>query len=243
LEKEMRENNRYYRRSRIPEETFRQIVFHFAADESATSVARMTGLTRKSVNNIFQKIRRRIAEHEERSSPLSAAQSQGNDSLSCTRCTCGRCRKGISVNTPLFALLTEQGQVFAAEVPDCRKPLLRAMIRGKLRPANLPVNGWHGYDALVDAEFHRPFVVRRAGASYGQAQDAAALLDGAVRAGEDGVDGIETFWSFARQRLQKFNGIPRRTFYLHLKETEWRFNQGRVDAVDRLLQLIEGHPL
>jgi transposase len=32
------------------------------------------------------------------------------------------------------------------------------------------------------------------------------------------------YWSFAKRRLQKFNGVSKETFYLHLKECEWRFN-------------------
>jgi len=29
------------------------------------------------------------------------------------------------------------------------------------------------------------------------------------------INGIESFWSFAKRRLQKFNGVPAHTFYLH----------------------------
>ena len=44
------------------------------------------------------------------------------------------------------------------------------------------------------------------------------------------VNGIESFWSFAKRRLIKFNGIPRHTFYLHLNETEFRFNHRQRDS-------------
>ena len=39
------------------------------------------------------------------------------------------------------------------------------------------------------------------------------------------INGIENFWSFAKQRLAKFHGLSRRTFYLHLKESEFRYNK------------------
>lgn len=38
------------------------------------------------------------------------------------------------------------------------------------------------------------------------------------------INGIESFWSYAKLRLMKFHGVPRATFYLHLKECEFRFN-------------------
>ena len=35
---------------------------------------------------------------------------------------------------------------------------------------------------------------------------------------------MENFWSFIKTRLVKFKGIAKSTFYLHLKECEFRFN-------------------
>jgi transposase len=43
------------------------------------------------------------------------------------------------------------------------------------------------------------------------------------------VNGIESFWSDAKRRLVKFNGVARHTFHLHLKETEYRFNHRHDD--------------
>ena len=38
------------------------------------------------------------------------------------------------------------------------------------------------------------------------------------------VNVIEVFWSFAKRRLVKFNGINSDNFILHLKECEFRHN-------------------
>ncbi len=38
------------------------------------------------------------------------------------------------------------------------------------------------------------------------------------------INGIEGFWGMGKVRLAKFKGLPRHTFHLHLKETEWRYN-------------------
>jgi transposase len=58
----MPREKRHYRRSRIPESKFCELVRFFAQDLSATDVAHLIGLTRKSVTNIFLKLRQRIAE-------------------------------------------------------------------------------------------------------------------------------------------------------------------------------------
>jgi transposase-like protein len=39
------------------------------------------------------------------------------------------------------------------------------------------------------------------------------------------INGIENFWSFAKQRLAKFHGLSRKNFYHHLKECEFRYNK------------------
>lgn len=44
------------------------------------------------------------------------------------------------------------------------------------------------------------------------------------RGGDAYGNGIENFWSFAKRRLAKFNGVSRKTFLLHLKECEFRYN-------------------
>jgi transposase len=38
------------------------------------------------------------------------------------------------------------------------------------------------------------------------------------------INGIENFWNQAKRHMRKFNGIPKDTFWLFLKECEWRFN-------------------
>jgi hypothetical protein len=67
----MERRNRYYARSRISEKKSRQLLRYFAMDFSATDVAQLTGLTRKTVTVIFLKLRQRIAEECEQASPFS----------------------------------------------------------------------------------------------------------------------------------------------------------------------------
>ncbi len=57
------------------------------------------------------------------------------------------------------------------------------------------------------------------------------------------INGIESFWSFAKRRMVKFNGIAHHTFYLHLKETEFRFNHRKEDLYKSLLRLFRDNPI
>jgi transposase len=62
--------NRYYRRSRISEKKFRQILRYFAMDLTTGKTSELTYVTRKSVNSIFQKIRLRLVEECARHAPI-----------------------------------------------------------------------------------------------------------------------------------------------------------------------------
>ena len=45
-----------------------------------------------------------------------------------------------------------------------------------------------------------------------------------ARDGHCHINGIESFWSFTKRRLAKFNGV-KVNFELHLKECEWRWKK------------------
>jgi transposase-like protein len=47
---------------------------------------------------------------------------------------------------------------------------------------------------------------------------------------------LENFWSYSKKRLAKFNGVSRKTFYLHLKESEFRYNN-KSDILMLLTQI------
>ena len=57
------------------------------------------------------------------------------------------------------------------------------------------------------------------------------------------VNGIDSFWSFAKRRLAQFNGLAEQTLYLHLKECEFRFNNRHADLYAILLRELRKNPL
>ena len=53
------------------------------------------------------------------------------------------------------------------------------------------------------------------------------------------LNGIESFWSFAKARFHQFKGLPKHAFLPHLKKVEFRFNYRCKDFNKLLYQ----HPL
>ena len=53
------------------------------------------------------------------------------------------------------------------------------------------------------------------------------------------INGIEGFWSYAKERLLKFHGVSRENFVYYLKELEFRYNF-RANLDDILYDLLGG---
>jgi len=57
------------------------------------------------------------------------------------------------------------------------------------------------------------------------------------------INGIEGFWGYAKSRLAKFRGMSKHTFYLHLKECEFRFNHRHEKMYEILLDSCRKMPI
>jgi transposase len=225
----MTQKNRYYSRSKISEAKFRQLIRYFAMDLTATDCAELTGLSVRSVNSIYQRIRSRLAQQCEQVSPL-GGELEADESYFGPRRIRGLRGRGAGQKTVVFGLLKRGSNVYTEIVPNASKAILQAIIRGKADVASvIHTDRWRGYDGLVDVGFDKHFRV-----NHGQNEFAR---------GNAHVNGIESFWSYAKRRLVQFNGVPRHTFYLHLKETEFRFNHRHADLYKALLSLLNKHPL
>ena len=226
----MQRLNRYYRRSRIAEAKFRLLIRYFALDLHAADAAQLTGISHRSVITIFGKIRQRIADECERQSPFKDGDVEVDESYFGPHRVRGKRGRGASGKTIVFGLLKRDDKVYTEIVPDCKKATLQAIIRGRVSvEAVIHSDGWRGYDGLVDVGYAKHYRVH-----HGQNEFANELSH---------INGIESFWSYAKRRLQKFNGVPAATFNLHLKECEWRFNHRHDNLYLELLRLLRHHPL
>lgn len=225
----MKPKNRYIIRARITEHVFRKFLSHFSVDIEATKIAQLTGLNRNTVNRLAQLIRRRMAEDCERQSPL-GGEVEVDESYFGPRRVRGKRGRGAAGKTIVFGVLKRNGRVYTEIIPDVKKRSLQAIIRGKVDVGSIiHSDGWRGYDGLVDVGYEKHFRVHHGKSEF-------------VR-GKSHINGIEAFWSFAKVRLHRLKGIHKQTFYLHLKECEWRFNHRGKNVYNVLLNLIRKNPL
>jgi len=87
--------------------------------------------------------------------------------------------------------------------PDAAKKQLQAAIRGKVALDSIILSdGWRGYNGLVDVGYEKHLRVHHGKNEFAR--------------GNCHINGIESFSSYAKRRLTKFNRVPRHTFHLHL---------------------------
>ena len=207
----------------------RQIIKYFALDLTASKTAEVVAVTRPSVSRIFVKIRLRIAEEAERASPFGGTVEVDESYFGAKRVR-GKRGRGASGKTIVFGIFKRNGSVYTEIVPDCKACTLQQIIRGHVvADSVIHSDGWRGYDALVDVGYSKHFRVNHS--------------DNQFADNNNHINGIESFWSSAKRRLQKFNGVSRKTFYLHLKECEYRFNNRKQNLFRLLLKLLENNPL
>ena len=125
--------NKYARRSRISEGKVRELVRYFAADLTALQAATLSGLNRNTVNRFYRGLRERILAACEAQRPLFGIV-EVDESFFGTRRVKGRRGRGAYGKTVVFGIFERQGQVYTEIVPDCSRPTLQGIIRGRVDP-------------------------------------------------------------------------------------------------------------
>ena len=221
--------NRYYKCSKISERKFRQIIRYFAQDLTASNTSRLTSVSIRGINNIYLKLRKRIIQECKQQIPLDGIVEVDESYFGPHRIR-GKRGRGAGGKTIVFGIFKRGEKVYTEIVPDASKASLVKVIRGHVSiDSIIHSDGWRGYNGLVDVGYAKHFRVR-----HGENEFAK---------GNQHINGIESFWSYAKRRLVKFNGVPRRNFLLHLKETEFRFNHRNKNLNKVLLKLLRKEPL
>ena len=204
-------SNKYFFRGKISEEKFRRIVRLFCLDIEAKKSAELTNLNRSTVNNIYRKLRERIAELCEAESPFTNGEVELDESYFGARRVRGIRGRGARGKTPVFGMLKRGDKVYTQIVKNCSISELLPIIKGRTDTgAIIYSDGFKSYDGLVNYGYKRHYRVK-----HGENEFAL---------GHNHINGIENFWGLCKVRLAKFRGVHRHTFYLHIKECEFRYN-------------------
>lgn len=220
--------NKYYRRSHITEAKFRHLLKCFSLDLNALETSKLSNISHRSCKVIYAKLRRHIAEFCI-DQPAEMGEFELDESYFGARRVRGKKGRGAAGKTPVFGVLKRDGNVYVQIVENCSKAQLMPIIQGKiLEGSTIHTDGWKAYDGLILNGYQHYRVYHS--------------KDEFVR-GKSHVNGIESFWSFAKRRLAQFNGLTDETFVLHLTECQFRFNSRKQNIYGILLISLRKNPL
>jgi transposase len=193
-----------------------QLLKCFATDISATHAASLSSVNRNTVNAWYGKFRAAILTRQDTDTPFFSGEVELDESYfggPRKKKHAGDRRKrgrGAENKVPVFGVLKRDGKVYVQIIKNASKQELLPIVRQIVeKRSTIYTDKWASYDGLVfDGYKHKRINHSK---EYSN------------RKGTH-VNGIENFWSFAKRRLAKFNGVSRQTFLLHLKETEFRYN-------------------
>ena len=221
--------NRYVKHAHISEGVFRKVLKLFCADIPARTAAGLAGLSVQSTQRLYDGLRLRImALTLEEARPFTG-EVEIDESYFGARRVRGKRGRGAGGKTPVVGLLKRGGKVFTEIVENCSKQALMPIIKGRvLSEATIYTDGWKSDDGLVlDGYKHHRI-------HHHKNQFAR---------GKNHVNGIESFWSFTKLHLAKLRGIRAQYFFLHLKESEWRWNHRHDNLYLILLKNLRSEPL
>jgi len=195
-----------------------KIMRMFCADVTATQAALLTDMNRKAINRYYSAFRQEIFARQEGQKIGFAGTVEVDESYfgrTRPRSTHRKLKRGRgTTKQPVFGIFERGGRVYTEIIPDAKKRTLQRVIRGQVSlEAVIVSDGWRGYSGLVDVGFDKHLRIKK-------------TMGGETKYVRNGIhiNGIESFWSFTKRRLAKFNDV-KTNFELHLKECEWRWNK------------------
>lgn len=212
------------RHAKISEFKIRNILRCFCEDLSAATTAKILRLNVNTVERHYTLFREKIL-----LASLEDAQFSGeveiDESYFGPRRVRGKRGRGASGKTPVFGVMKRKGKVFVTVVKSCTRKELFPVIQGKiLEGSTIYSDAWRAYDGLILNGF-KHYRIHHNRNEFAR--------------GKNHINGIESFWSFAKRRLQKFNGIASHKFPLYLKECEFRFNYRKENLYATLLKILK----
>jgi transposase len=139
----------------------------------------------------------------------------------------GKRGRGAAGKVPVFGILERNGTVKVDVVRNVTaQSLLGMTIKTVRRGSIVYTDKFRGYDALMFCGY------RHLRVDHGKRFSSGKVY----------INGLEGFWSFAKERLIKFHGVSKEKFPLYLKEMEFRYNNRHQNIfpllVNKLCNLV-----
>jgi len=197
-------------RCRISKKQQIKLLELFVAQVTARTAAELTAVHRNTAALYYHKLRQCIAARMAEVEPELAV-------FECDESYFGGVRKGkrgrgAAGKVCVFGILKRGGRVYALPVADATSQTLLTALKTRVKADSVVYT-----DSLASYN-----ILDVSGFKHHRVNHSRAFVS---RRGNH-INGIENFWNQSKRVLRKYNGVPRKNFFLFLKECEFRFNYG-----------------
>jgi transposase len=212
-------SGRWINRLRIPYKSWLWIIKFFEVELSTRKIAQQVGLSYPTVLRAITILRWAILvqlEHE----LLMNGEIELDESYFGGRRKGNRGR-GAAGKVPVFGILERNGIVKVEVVRNVSaQSLLNMTIKTVRRGSIVYTDKFRSYDTLMFCGY------RHLRVDHGKR----------FASGKVYINGLEGFWSYAKERLAKFHGVSKEKFPLYLKEMEFRYNNRDKNIFNLVVQ-------
>ena len=211
---------------KIPFTKYLMAIKLFELDTSVRESAKQLGLAYNTVYRLYQILRHAIVITDKNYQSFSGEIEMDESYFGGRRK--GNRGRSAAGKVPVFGILERGGKVTVEVVPDVKGDTLLELALKKVKRGSLIyTDRFRSYNGLVSYGFKHLRI------DHGK-----RFANGKVY-----INGIEGFWSFAKERLMKYHGVNPAKFPLYLKELEFRYNHRDRDLFADLLQVLVGYSL
>ena len=179
-------------------------------------------LAYNTVYRAIQNIRYAILAHAEDAPDLLGGEIELDESYFGGRRKGNRGR-GAAGKVPVFGILERNSQVRVTVVPNVTaETLINLTVTTVRRGSIIYTDKFKSYDSLMFCGYRHLKVDHGKRFSYGKVY----------------INGLEGFWSWAKERLIKHHGVSKTHFPLYLKELEFRYNNRHTDIFDKVADYL-----
>ncbi|OQP63519.1 hypothetical protein A3860_24575 [Niastella vici] len=220
--------NRYLKGAHLSERKVRELIKLFSEDLTATQIANITGISRITVNAYFKLIRTHIAKFCEERNPFHFT----NGTVTYHASENGTVASNGTVSKKSFyGIFKNDETIHTDKIANIDAEWMYDWLKGKTEGDRDIIEKYrlHVYNGIADFNSIRLYRINES-------------VPGVTR-GKSHVDEIDMFWGLLKSRLIKFRGLNSGTLYLHVKETEFRYNYRENDLFELLMEILHKRPL
>ena len=199
-----------------------RVVKLFELELSTRKIAKQAGLTYKRAYLAVTILRLAIMSQAEDGEVLLGREVEMDESYFGGRRK-GKRGRGAAGKVPVFGILEREGRAFVQVVPNVTAKTLLDLAVKKVRRGSIVYTDKYGaYDSLMFCGYRHLSVDHARRFSRGKVS----------------INGMEGFWSWAKERIIKHHGVSPERFPLYLKELEFRYNNREEDIFPLLVSYI-----